>query len=606
MPGFQSATGGGQNPAPRNVKPLNQTPPPGEQQRRWWQFGLTTWLLIFGLIVINAGIFVKPEMLDKVFAQLWRLLGFVDVRFWPWWYWPVFWIIVIGLVGRYLLAERIEFTEVQGEDADQLRKLRRLITIIAVGLSGVMICVHSNLAGHLQNLIAWFYSSNFTWWVLPLAVSLIILLLGVVWMVQRYQGNNDAESWKPRTIIKLIAGGIAGTAVIVVGVIAYANGFFSLPSFSLPWWASPLAIMLMIALLGIVWMVQRAREEKDAKGWESRTIIKLIAGGIAGTAVIVVGVIAYANGFFSLPSFSLPWWAPPLAIMLMIALLGIVWMVQRAREENDAKGGEPRTLIRLVVGGIAGVTAIVVGTITYTNGFLSSLSMSLRWWTLPLAIMLVIVLLGIVWMVQRAREEGRSESWNLRTVLGMVSGGIAVITAIVVGIVAYNNGFFSSMSLSLPWWGWPAFWVVVIAGLLAYRIFTVFRGKDTTAPTKRVAARITATVQTPAAPIQQAAPAPAKPKGFNAATGNRPQAGFRAGQPKERTPLLERLGLSKFSEMGMVVWLVPVGLVLLAVAGYFCYRLMTMEWIDAEGYPISKPWWVWVLPFVLLTLGVVT
>ena len=181
-----------------------------------------------------------------------------------------------------------------------------------------------------------------------------------------------------------------------------------------------------------------------------------------------------------------------------------------------------------------------------------------------------------------------------------------VIAAIFGGIIAYANGFFSpeSLSLSLPWWGWPLFWVVVIAGLLAYRIFTVFRGKDTTAPTKGAIVRTAATVQAPAAPTQQAAPA--KPKGFNASVGGRSAAGLRAGATRERTPILERLGLSALREMGMVVWLVPVGVVLLAVVGYFCWQLMTMEWIDAEGYPISKPWWVWVLPFALLALGAIT
>jgi len=393
MPGFQSATGGGQKPAPRNTKPLDQTPL-SEEERPWWKFGLTTWLLIFGLVVINAGIFVKPEMLDKVVALFWWLLGFVDVRFWPWWYWPVFWIIVIGLVGRYLLSERIEFTEVQGEDADQLRQLRRLVTIIAVGLSVVMICVHSNMAGHLRVLIRQFYTIQY------------------------------------------------------------------------------------------------------------------------------------------------PWWTPPLAITLIVALLGIVWMVQRAQEEND------------------------------------------------------------------------SEGWSLQTTLGVIVGGIVGIVVLFSGIIAYTNGFFTSLSQTslLPWWGWPAFWVVVIAGLLAYRIFTAFHRKETTAQTKGTTVRTAAAVQATQAtttPIQQAAPSLAKPKGFNAAIGGRTQAGFRGGPTKERTPLLERLGLSALGELGIIVWLIPIGLVLLGVIGYFCYHLMTMEWIDTEGYPIKKPWWVWALPFIILTLGAV-
>jgi len=378
MSNFQPITGGGQKPAPRNTKPLNQTPQ-SEDERPWWKFGLTTWLLIFGLVVINAGIFVKPEMLDSVVTLLWRVLGLVDVRYWPWWYWPVFWIIVIGLVARYLLAERIEFAEVEGLDTDQLEQLRRIVTIIAVGLSAVMICVHSNLVGHLRVLIGQFYTIQY------------------------------------------------------------------------PWWTPSLAIVLVIVLLGVLWMVQRAQEENGAEGWSLRTTIGVVVGGIAGIAIIFFGTIAYANGFFS------------------------------------------------------------------------SLS----------------------------------------------------------------------QSLSLPWWGWPAFWVAVIAGLLAYRIFAVVQGKGATAQT-------TATIQ--ATPVQQAASAPTR-KGFNASVGGRAQTGFRAGQPRERTPLLERLGLSALSDMGMLVWLIPVGLILLAVIIYFCYHLFTMEWIDAEGYPVARPWWIWALPFAILTLG---
>jgi len=381
MPGFQPITGGGQNPVPRNVKPLNQ-PPQSEDERPWWKFGLTTWLLIFGLVVINVGIFVKPEMLDKIVTQLWRFLGFVDVRFWPWWYWPVFWIVVIGLVGRYLLSERIEFAEVQGEDADQLIQLRRLVTIIVVGLSAVMICVHSNLAGHIRWLIGQFNTIQY------------------------------------------------------------------------------------------------------------------------------------------------PWWTPTLAITLIIALLGIVWIIQRARTEND------------------------------------------------------------------------TEPWSLGTTISVVAGGIVGIMAIFVGIIAYTNGLFASQSLPFPWWGWPAFWVVVIAALLVYRTFMAFRGQTPTVQT-------TTPAQISATPIQQTSVS-TKPKGFNASLGNRSKAGFRTGQTTERTPLLERLGLSTLREMGVIVWLIPVGLVLLAVIGYFCYRLMTMEWIDAEGYPVTKPWWIWVLPFALLGLVVVT
>ena len=182
MSGFQSAIGGGQG-SGKPVRSGTSAPPQKKpasteqhtEKSHWWQFGLTTWLLIIGLAVINAGMFVKPELLESLGGRVWRLFSFFDIRFWPWWYWPIFWIVIIGIVIRYLLGERITVADYNKEPSDQLRQLRRLVTIVAVGLTGVLVVVHTRLAVFLSGLLGNLFSSNAPWWAWPTVWTFIII-----------------------------------------------------------------------------------------------------------------------------------------------------------------------------------------------------------------------------------------------------------------------------------------------------------------------------------------------------------------------------------------------------------------------------------------------
>jgi len=295
------------------------------------------------------------------------------------------------------------------------------------------------------------------------------------------------------------------------------------------------------------------------------------------------------------------WWYWPAFWCIVIFTVVRLLLMQRLESENiqTESSNQLKQLRRLLAIVIVGLLVILLCVHSNLSGFLRVpairfSSFRFPWWSAPLAITLVIALLGVIWMVQRYREENEVEEWSLQKKLGLVIAGIMVIMAIFGGVLAYTNNMISmqsfSFSMSFPWWGWPAFWVTVIAGLLTYKVVAVIRDREPS-------------TQTAIPKQKQQTPASVKPKGFNTAVGGRSQTGFRAGTMKECKPLLERFGLSSLREMGMTVWLIPVGGVLLAVIGYFCYRLLTMEWIDAEGYPISRPWWIWALPFAILALG---
>ncbi|MDR1383061.1 MAG: hypothetical protein LBJ67_04325 [Planctomycetaceae bacterium] len=335
--------------------------------------------LLVGLFIISFFVFfVVGKRFEYVSHLINNAFRMTEIHYRSWWYWPVFWIIVIGTVVRYFLVRRVT-TKEQNEHRNHLTQLQRLLTIIVFGLMFILICVHSDMAGILKSLIGKFHGIKYPWWCLPLGCGLLIAaVLGGILRFQKYRENKEEEE-------------------------------------------SNIKIVL----------------------WRS-------VGVVFGIALLVGGVLAYRNGYFS----------------------------------------------------------------------------------------------------------------------------------------------FSSV----PWWGWPTLWVAVIVGLLFYKVIQAFRESGTSVPMVSKPAK---------SAIQQ--PTAATSKGFNTSLkGNSNKTRFRAGVPAERTPLLDRLNLSALREIGMIVWLIPVGLILVAAAGYLCYHLITMERIDAEGYPVATPWWVWILPFVFLGLGILT
>lgn len=48
-----------------------------DDERPWWDFGYSVWLLLIGLILFNIGVFINPVWVDKI-------ISFLDFRRWHW------------------------------------------------------------------------------------------------------------------------------------------------------------------------------------------------------------------------------------------------------------------------------------------------------------------------------------------------------------------------------------------------------------------------------------------------------------------------------------------------------------------------------------------
>jgi TRAP-type C4-dicarboxylate transport system permease small subunit len=162
-----------------------------------------------------------------------------------------------------------------------------------------------------------------------------------------------------------------------------------------------------------------------------------------------------------------------------------------------------------------------------------------------------------------------------------------------------------SYVIKYPWWFLSLVFSFLIVVLIC--IWFVQKYRETKTQTTPKSATRQSTV-----PQSQSVPAPqtaAQPKGFNMSIGGgTTRGGFQRQNQTERESFFDRLGISAgFSflrENKLLISLILGGGILLAVLIYFGYQLMTMEWIDSEGYPIAKPWWLYLIPFLLLGCGI--
>ncbi|MDR1384092.1 MAG: DUF3169 family protein [Planctomycetaceae bacterium] len=178
----------------------------------------------------------------------------------------------------------------------------------------------------------------------------------------------------------------------------------------------------------------------------------------------------------------------------------------------------------------------------------------------------------------------------------------------IIGLVVINAGIFLGLEnigkslrqliytyniRHLPWWTWSLLFLVAIILLVGYKIYAAWREAREQTEVPNLPVSMSATV---------------KPKNFNTAVDGTGRGGFQRQVHAEHESFLDRTGISSgFSFLGenkLLISLILGGGILLAVLVYFGYKLMTMEWIDAEGYPIKKPFWLYLLPFLLLGGGV--
>jgi len=185
-----------------------------------------------------------------------------------------------------------------------------------------------------------------------------------------------------------------------------------------------------------------------------------------------------------------------------------------------------------------------------------------------------------------------------------------IVFTLLIMVLMQTSKFSSALAPAFSDWvrfgvfSWPvfsAFWIVfLLLALVFYSITRWFRlallGEAVLEPDPQPVPQKTAKPQLVKSVRTQT-------QGFNTSIP-RPSKSFSPSfLPREKTPFWERWDFSFLSENKTVILLCLGGITLFVILGWLFHRLLTMEWIDSEGYPISKPWWLWALPFLVLGLG---
>ena len=189
---------------------------------------------------------------------------------------------------------------------------------------------------------------------------------------------------------------------------------------------------------------------------------------------------------------------------------------------------------------------------------------------------------------------------TLITVIGLVGVLVVIHTRLAAALSSVVGNMFSS---NAPWWAWPTFWGTAVVGLFVTKLVMASREARLQNPQN------TGVREQPRnmPPQTAAAVAPAKQKTFNAVTSKIPAAGrsaagarMNAKSDHEKWSLSDLPGMSALADLGPIVWWCAAGVIIFIILVWFGYWYTTTEWIDKEGYPISKPWWIWPILFALI------
>ncbi|MDR1964121.1 MAG: hypothetical protein LBQ50_10115 [Planctomycetaceae bacterium] len=128
------------------------------QKRPWWKFGTMGWILIFGLIVLNIGVFSETVELNK--RTINKIFYLIDPRYWSLLPVPILWGIVCWFVTDILC--RFDF----------FRRERRWIRLIIVlGILGGVALLAGWTAKRIRRRI--YYGIYMTYIVGPIANYMI-------------------------------------------------------------------------------------------------------------------------------------------------------------------------------------------------------------------------------------------------------------------------------------------------------------------------------------------------------------------------------------------------------------------------------------------------
>lgn len=160
-----------------------------------WNFRITTWLLVGGLVLLNVGCFLSPSILDIVLSGIFHTL---DVRTWAWWYFLGFIVILAFAIRWFLLYQTYindDFDPQSSEEAKWFCILSGAITFIFA----VFVLLHRFFR---IVLLYYTYYPLYSWFQLGYgAFSLTALLIFIISLV--IIGLFVALVWKWLTTIQI-------------------------------------------------------------------------------------------------------------------------------------------------------------------------------------------------------------------------------------------------------------------------------------------------------------------------------------------------------------------------------------------------------------------
>lgn len=143
-----------------------------DDQEKWYQLDSSTWILLFGLTLFNVGCFLDPTLIDG-------LIHFLDLRFWPWWYFPiaiVYLLFAIQWIRIYLATLNDNLDEVDEEKAARFRPMSIIVTLDL----GLIVVLHTSGLGWKLGRPFYLWSTYGTVsWVAVFTFFIILILIVV-------------------------------------------------------------------------------------------------------------------------------------------------------------------------------------------------------------------------------------------------------------------------------------------------------------------------------------------------------------------------------------------------------------------------------------------
>ncbi|MDR1479008.1 MAG: hypothetical protein LBJ00_08700 [Planctomycetaceae bacterium] len=155
-------------------------------EKSLWKFGVTTWLLVVGIVLLNIGCFFKLSILDMFFNGI---LNLFDLRTWTWWYFIVIIAVFACSVRWYLLYQKYvedDFDPISSEEAKSFCLLSGILTLLAI----IFVFLHrfSLLQYLYQPLYSWFGFGIVTFFAFLILILLLVIIGLVAYWAWRWIG----------------------------------------------------------------------------------------------------------------------------------------------------------------------------------------------------------------------------------------------------------------------------------------------------------------------------------------------------------------------------------------------------------------------------------